>query len=471
MVVGDFAQELDTVVIGSGPGGYVAAIRAAQLGQDVTIVERDAIGGACLNVGCIPSKALITAGQRYQQALDSSVFGVKTQGVTLDFAATQAWKDDKVVGPLTKGVESLLRANKVKIIKGEAYFNDHETLHVVAEEESQSYSYKHAIVATGSRPVEIPGFPFGGRVIDSAGALALPEVPGRLVVIGGGYIGCELAGAFANLGSKVTIIESLPSILSNFDADMVKLVMRAYKKNGVKVETGARALRAADTGDEVVMHCEVKGKEVSIAADYVLVAVGRRPNTDEMGLERAGVTFLENGLISVDKQGRTSVPSIYAIGDVVPGLALAHKASYEAKVAAAAISGDRSAEVDYVAMPAVSFTEPELATVGLTESEALALGLDAVTARFPYSANGRALSLASSTGFVRLVSDRESGLILGAQAAGAGASDLIAELTLAVEGRLNIADLSLTVHSHPSLSEMVMDAAELAEGLPIHTLG
>lgn len=470
MVVGNFAQELDTVVIGSGPGGYVAAIRAAQLGQDVTIVERDAIGGACLNVGCIPSKALITAGQRYQQALDSSVFGVNTKEVTLDFAATQAWKADKVVGPLTKGVESLLRANKVKIIKGEAYFNDHETLHVIDGDESLSYSYKHAIVATGSRPVAIPGFEFSDRVIDSAGALALSEVPGRLVVIGGGYIGCELAGAYANLGSEVTILENLPTILSNFDADMVDLVVRAYKKNGVNVETGARALRAVINGDEVITHYEVDGEEVSIAADYVLVSVGRRPNTDEMGLERAGVSFLENGLISVDKQGRTSVPSIFAIGDVVPGLALAHKASYEAKVAAAAISGDRSAEVDYVAMPAVSFTEPELATVGLAESEAVALGLEVTTSRFPYSSNGRALSLDASTGFVRLVSDRVSGLLLGAQVAGTGASDVIAELTLAVEGRMNIADLALTVHSHPSLSEMVMDAADLAEGLPIHAL-
>ncbi len=469
MVVGDFSLELDTVVIGSGPGGYVAAIRAAQLGQKVAIIEKDDIGGTCLNVGCIPSKALITAGHRYQDALDSSTFGISTEGVKLDFKKTQKWKDEKVVSQLTKGVEGLLKKNGVEIIKGAAYFNDAEHLRVLSDDAAQSYSFKNAIIATGSRPIEIKGFKFGGRIIDSTGALALQEVPKRLVVIGGGYIGSELAGAYANLGSEVTILEGLPSILANFDADMVRLVTTAFKKKNVKIVTEAMAKKAVDNGDDVTITYEAKGKEETVTADYVLVSVGRRANTDDMGLESTGVKMLDKGLIEVDKQGRTSVPSIFAIGDIVPGLALAHKASYEAKIAAAAISG-KPAEVDYVAMPAVSFTDPEIASVGLTEREAKEQGLDVTVAKFPYAANGRALSLDAGSGFVRLVADKATGLLLGAQVAGVSASDVIAELTLAIEARMAIEDISLTIHSHPSLGEIVMDAAELAEGLPIHVL-
>ncbi len=516
MVAGNLVQELDTVVIGSGPGGYVAAIRAAQLGQSVTIIEREAIGGVCLNVGCIPSKALITIGHRYQEVLNSQVFGITATGVALDFAQAQTWKNEKVVAQLTKGVESLLKANKVQILRGEAYFTGPEHLRVIEEKEANTYHFKHAIIATGSRPVELEGFGFGQRILDSTAALALTEVPKRLVVIGGGYIGSELAGAFANLGSEVTILEGLPSILAQFDEDMVKLVTRSFKKKGVKVVTNARALGAVALGavatdDEVQVTYEAKGKTTTIRADYVLVTVGRRPNTDDLGLDHAGVKRSAKGLIEVDQQGRTNVPSIFAIGDVVPGLALAHKASYEAKIAAAAISGDASAVIDYRAIPAVAFTDPELATVGLTAAEAGggadggvgaggadagagasagadggvgAGGADAgaaagagsqafevKTAKFPFAANGRALSMDEGNGFVRLISEVGSGRLLGAQVAGHGASELIAELTLAIEAGVSTEDLSLTIHAHPTLSEMVMDAAELAEGLPIHVLG
>lgn len=469
MVVGDFSKELDTVVIGSGPGGYVAAIRAAQLGQKVAIIEKDEIGGTCLNVGCIPSKALITAGHRYQQALDSEIFGISTKDVKLDFAKTQEWKNDKVVGQLTKGVEMLLKKNGVEIIKGAAYFNDAEHLRVLTDESAQSYSFKHAIIATGSRPIEIKGFKFGGRIVDSSGVLALDKVPKKLVVIGGGYIGSELAGAYANLGSEVTILEGLPSILANFDADMVRLVSTAFKKKGVNIVTSAMAKSAVDNGKDVTVTYEANGKEESITADYVLVSVGRRANTDEMGLESTGVKMLDRGLIEVDEQCRTSVPSIFAIGDVVPGLALAHKASYEAKVAAGAISGQATA-VDYVAIPAVSFTDPEIASVGLTQNEAKEQGIDVTVAKFSYASNGRALSLNEGTGFIRILSDKKTDVILGAQVAGHSASDIIAELTLAIEARMVLQDVSLTIHSHPSLSEMVMDTTELAEGFPIHAL-
>jgi len=467
MVVGDFAIELDTVVIGSGPGGYVAAIRAAEMGQKVAVVERGAIGGVCLNVGCIPSKALITAGHRFHEAQSSEVFGVTAKDVEIDFSKTQEWKDKQVVAKLTGGVKMLLKKHKVEILEGEAYFVDEHTLRVMHPDSAQTYTFNNAIIATGSRPIEIKGFKFGGRVLDSTGALNLKEIPKHLVVIGGGYIGSELAGAYANMGSKVTILEGLDSILSNFDKDMVKIVVDNFKKKGVDIHTSAMAKEAKETDKGVSVTYEVDGKAETIDADYVLVTVGRRPNTDDMGLDTLHLDMTDRGLIKVDEQGRTSVPSIWAIGDVVPGLALAHKASYEAKIAAEAISGKKVA-VDYRAMPAVCFTDPELASVGLTEKEAKDKGLDVKVSKFPLAGNGRALSLNQTEGFVRLVTTKEDNTIVGAQFAGVNASDVIAELGLAVESGMNAEDLALTIHAHPSLAETVMDDAELALGLPIH---
>lgn len=467
MVVGDFAIELDTVVIGSGPGGYVAAIRAAEMGQKVAVVERGAIGGVCLNVGCIPSKALITAGHRFHEAQSSEVFGVTAKDVEIDFSKTQEWKDKQVVAKLTGGVKMLLKKHKVEILEGEAYFVDEHTLRVMHPDSAQTYTFNNAIIATGSRPIEIKGFKFGGRVLDSTGALNLKEIPKHLVVIGGGYIGSELAGAYANMGSKVTILEGLDSILSNFDKDMVKIVVDNFKKKGVDIHTSAMAKEAKETDKGVSVTYEVDGKAETIDADYVLVTVGRRPNTDDMGLDTLHLDMTDRGLIKVDEQGRTSVPSIWAIGDVVPGLALAHKASYEAKIAAEAISGKKVA-VDYRAMPAVCFTDPELASVGLTEKEAKDKGLDVKVSKFPLAGNGRALSLNQTEGFVRLVTTKEDNSIVGAQFAGVNASDVIAELGLAVESGMNAEDLALTIHAHPSLAETVMDDAELALGLPIH---
>lgn len=467
MVVGDFAIELDTVVIGAGPGGYVAAIRAAQLGQKVAVIEREYIGGVCLNVGCIPSKALIAAGHHYQEALDSQMFGVNTDGVTLDFDKTQDWKDNGVVKKLTTGVSFLLKKNKVDVITGSAFFVDDHTLRVINGDSAQTYSFNNAIVATGSRPIEIKGFKFGGRILDSTGGLALKEVPKKFVIIGGGVIGAELGGAYANLGAEVTILEGSPQILPTFEKDMVKLVEDDFKKKGITVITKAMAKEAIDNGDSVTVKYEVDGKEQSVVADYVMVTVGRRPNTDDMGLEQAGVEIGERGLIPVDAQGRTNVKNIYAIGDIVPGAALAHKASYEAKIAAEAISGKKVA-VDYKAMPAVAFTDPELATVGMTIAEAKEAGLNAKSYKFPLSGNGRAISLGKTEGFVRLVTTVEGNVIVGAQVAGVGASDMISELSLAVESGMNAEDIALTIHPHPSLGEVVMDTAELALGLPIH---
>ncbi len=467
MVVGDFAIELDTVVIGAGPGGYVAAIRAAQMGQKVAIVEREYIGGVCLNVGCIPSKALISAGHHYQESLHSEIFGVSAKDVELDFAKTQDWKDNKVVNTLTSGVKMLLKKNKVEIIEGEAFFVDDHNLRVMHPDNAQTYSFNNAIIATGSRPIEIKGFKFGGRVLDSTGGLNLTEVPKKFVIVGGGVIGAELGGAYANLGAEVTILEGSPQILPTFEKDMVKFVEKSFKDKGIKIVTNAMAKEAVDNGDSVTIKYEVAGKAETIDADYVMVTVGRRPNTDDLGLEVAGVELTERGLVKVDNQGRTNVGSIYAIGDITAGAALAHKASYEAKIAAEAISG-KPVAIDYKAMPAVAFTDPELATVGLTVAEAKEKGLDVKASKFTLAGNGRALSLNQTEGFVRLVTTKEDNVLVGAQVAGVSASDVIAELGLAVEAGMNAEDIALTIHSHPSLAEAVMDASELALGMPIH---
>ncbi|HJE19918.1 MAG TPA: dihydrolipoyl dehydrogenase [Aliicoccus persicus] len=468
MVVGDFAVETDTIVIGAGPGGYVAAIRAAQLGQKVTIVEKSELGGVCLNVGCIPSKAMIASSHKYHDAQHSEDFGVTTEGVKLDFSKVQDFKNG-VVKRLTGGVESLLKGNKVDIVRGEAYFVDANKLKVMDEKNSQTYEFKHAIIATGSRPIEIPGFKFGERIIDSTGALSLKEVPGKLVVIGGGYIGTELGTAYANFGSEVTILEGTKDILGGFEKQMTHPVKKNLKKKGVSIVTEAMAKSAEETENGVKVTYEAKGETHEVEADYVLVTVGRRPNTDELGLEEMGIKMTDRGIIEVDKQSRTSIDNIFAIGDIVPGLQLAHKASYEAKIAAEAISGEKS-EVDYLSIPAVCFTEPELASVGLTEAQAKEEGFKVKSGKFPFAANGRALGLNQTDGFVKLVTREEDGLVLGAQVAGVGASDIIGELGLAVETGMTAEDIALTIHAHPTLGEIPMEAAEVVLGRPIHSM-
>lgn len=469
MVVANYTYERDTVVIGAGPGGYVAAIRAAQEGKKVTIVEREeTLGGVCLNVGCIPSKALISASENYQTAKDSSVFGISTENVSIDWEKTQEWKDNSVVKRMTDGVDFLMQKNNIEVLHGEAYFNAANKIHVQHELESTSYHFKECIIATGSRPIEIKGFKFKKRVVDSTGGLSLPEVPKALVVVGGGYIGSELAGVYSRLGTKVTILEGMDEILGGFDKDMVRLVKKEFKANGTEIITNAMAKNATQTDDGVTVTYEVDGKEQKIDADYVMVTVGRRPNTDNLGLEGIGVKLSDRGLVEVDEQGRTSVDHIFAIGDIVAGPALAHKASYEGKVAAAALAGDKSAIVDYKACPAVAFTKPELASTGYTKDSAKEAGLNVKSTKFSYGANGRAVSLDAAEGFVKLITDKEDGTLLGAQVAGEGASDLIAELTLAVESGLTAEDITLTIHAHPTLAEMIMDAAESAQGQGIH---
>ncbi|KFZ43544.1 dihydrolipoyl dehydrogenase [Anoxybacillus flavithermus] len=468
MVVGDFAIETETLVVGAGPGGYVAAIRAAQLGQKVTIVEKGNLGGVCLNVGCIPSKALISAGHRYEIATHSQDMGIFAENVKVDFSKVQEWKAS-VVKKLTGGVEGLLKGNKVEIVRGEAYFVDENTVRVMTENSAQTYKFKNAIIATGSRPIELPTFKFSKRVLDSTGALNLPEIPKSMVVIGGGYIGTELGTAYANFGTKITILEGADEILSGFEKQMSAVVRRRLKKKGVDVFTNALAKGVEEREDGVTVTFEVNGETKTIDAEYVLVTVGRRPNTEEMGLEQIGVKMTERGLIEIDKQCRTSVPNIYAIGDVVAGPPLAHKASYEGKIAAEAIAGHPS-EIDYLAIPAVVFSDPECASVGYFEKQAIEEGIDVITAKFPFGANGRALALNETDGFLKLVLTKDDGVIIGAQIVGPNASDMIAELGLAIEAGMTAEDIAMTIHAHPTLGEITMEAAEVALGSPIHII-
>ncbi|WP_062197723.1 dihydrolipoyl dehydrogenase [Massilibacterium senegalense] len=469
MVVGEFTTEVDTLVIGAGPGGYVAAIRAAQLGQKVAIVDKGNVGGVCLNVGCIPSKALITASHKYVDATSGVAMGIQAENVTVDFSKVQQWKQN-IVSQLTGGVEGLLKGNNVEILKGQALFVNEKEVRVLNGYEVNRYRFEHCIIATGSSPIELRDFPYSKRVIHSTGALMLEEIPKKMVVIGGGYIGIELGTTYANFGTEVTILEGGAQILPGFEKQMSQLVSRRLKKKGnVTIHTKALAKGVEETENGVYVTAEIKGEEQKIEADYVLVTVGRKPNTDELGLDMANIEVDDRGLIKVDRQCRTSNDRVFAIGDAVSGPSLAHKASYEGKIAAEAISGQKS-EVDYVGIPAVVFSEPELATVGYTEAQAKEEGIDYTVAKFPFAANGRALTLNETDGFMKLITRKTDGVVIGAQVAGGHASDIISELSLAVECSVTAADIALTIHAHPTLGEMTMETAEVALGNPIHIL-
>lgn len=468
MVVGEFTTEVDVLVIGAGPGGYTAAIRAAQLGKSVAVVDKDEVGGVCLNRGCIPSKSFISAAHQYEMMHHASDIGIRAEGVQVDFAKVQEWKNS-VVKKLTGGVSSLLKGNKVQRLKGEVLFVNENEVRVIDGYDVNRYRFNHCIIATGSRPIELKAFPFGGRILSSTEALNLQEIPKSLVVIGGGYIGIELGQTFAKFGTEVTVLEGSDTILPGFEKEMSRFVARNLKKLGVKVYTEALAQSSEQSETGVTVTFTAKGEEKKVSADYVLVTVGRRPNTDEIGLEAIKMDMTDRGLIKVDHQCKTNVPNIYAIGDIVEGPALAHKASYEGKVAAEVIAGLPSI-IDYKAIPAVVFSDPEVASVGLNETEAKEQGYEVLVGKFPYAANGRALSMNAGDGFVKIIGDKETNLVLGAQIVGPEASNLIAEVGLAIEMGTTLEDISLTIHAHPTLGEMVMEAAEGALGHAIHQI-
>ena len=467
MVVGDIAMGTELLIIGGGPGGYVAAIRAAQLGLETTLVEAENLGGVCLNHGCIPSKALIQAAHRYGELDDLAEMGIEVGERQIHPEKLQEWKAG-VVEKLTGGVSNLLEHHSVQVIPGKAVFTGPKSVRVEGESSSQSIDFKHAIVATGSTQIELPGFEIDGEtVIGSRQALQLTEIPDKLVVIGGGYIGLELGTVYAQLGSQVTVVEMLDQLLPGTDKDLVKVVEKRLKKLGITVHTKSKAQSLETTGGGATITVETPDGETTLEADKVLLSIGRRPNAADIGLEDARVDTSDQGFIKVDKAQRTSNDKIYAIGDVAGQPMLAHKASHEGLVAAAHIAGEPAAS-DWLTVPAVIFTDPEIAYAGLTESEAKEHGYDPVVGKFPFAASGRALSMNATDGFVKVVADRESQVVLGVQIVGPEASTMISEGALAIEMGARLEDLALTVHPHPTLSESLMEAAELALGQPIH---
>jgi dihydrolipoamide dehydrogenase len=473
MVVGDISTGTEVLVIGAGPGGYVAAIRAAQKGLDTTLVERDAYGGTCLNHGCIPSKAYITATGLAHRAGHAEEMGIHADPV-VDMAGMRDWKDG-VVDRLTSGVEKLCKANGVNLVEGVARFDGPNRVRVAHGGEgqgSESIEFEHAIVATGSRPMEIPGFSFDDLpVLSSRDALALETVPDRLVVVGAGYIGMELSTVFAKLGADVTVVEMLDDALPGYEDDVARVVRKRAEELGVDFHFGEGATEWRDgTDGGIVVATETDdGERTEYAADWVLVAVGREPVSDTLDLDAAGVETDDRGFVTTDDQGRTNVDSVFAVGDVAGEPMLAHVGSKEGTVAAEAIAGEAVA-LDHQAIPAAVFTDPEIGTVGMTESEAAEAGFDPVVGQMPFNASGRALTTGHTDGFVRVVADEETGFVLGGQIVGPEASELVAELALAVEMGATLEDVASTIHTHPTLAEATMEACENALGQAIHTL-
>ncbi len=452
------------LVLGAGPGGYACAIRAGQLGVDTVIVEPERAGGTCLNVGCIPSKALIHVAEQFDQAsrlASGFPLGISAGPPRLDLPAAIAWKDG-IVGRLTGGVQSLLRKAKVRTVAGHARFRDGKTVEVAVDGGRQVIRAEAVVIATGSRPVELPNLPFGGDVISSAQALSLLAVPGRLAVVGAGYIGLELGTAFAKLGARVTVVEAQGRILPAYDAELTAPVRAHLDRLGVRVVTGAAA-RSFSAGS---LEVEADGAAQRIEADTVLVTVGRRPRLDGWGLEGLALD-LEGGHIRVDDRCRTSMRGVYAIGDVTGDPMLAHRAMAQGEMVAAIVAGHRR-RWDKRCIPAVCFTDPEIVAAGLSPDEARASGLDVEVGAFPFAANGRSLTTEARDGFVRVVSRAGDHLVLGIQAVGAGVSELSSAFALAIETGARLEDVAGTVHAHPTRGEALQEAALGALGRALH---
>jgi len=458
------------VVIGAGPAGYVCAIRLAQLGQEVTVVEKGELGGTCLNVGCIPSKALIAAGSLMEKVKKASAMGITVADMALDVDKLVEWKQG-VVTRLTGGIGGLFKQHGITHAIGSASLESNTRVKVVAADGSESFlDCDDIVLATGSIPTEIPGFAFDeDKVWSSTGALAPTRIPGHIVVIGGGYIGLELGMMYHKLGSQVTVLEATPGALPGQDADCVKLIERSLKKSKIKLHTNVFAKGWEQTADGLAVHYEgaKDGKASSVACDQVLVTVGRRPYSEGLGLEKAGLSVDKGGHVTTDKQMRTSVPNIYAIGDLAGQPMLAHKGSKEGIVAAGVIAG-LPEEYDVLAVPAVIFTSPEMAAVGLDEAQAKEAGYEVAVGKFPFAASGRAMSLMETEGFVKIVADAKTDLVLGVQMVGPEVTELIAEAALAIELGATTEDISRTIHAHPTLPEAMMEAAEAVHNMAVH---
>jgi dihydrolipoamide dehydrogenase len=464
------ARTVDVVVIGGGPGGYPAAIRVAQLGKKVLLVERHKLGGECLNYGCIPSKALIHASNVVRDIARAGEWGIDVGPAKVDMPRLQAWKQS-VVDKLTNGVALLEKGNGVEVAFAEGSFVDAKTVRMqYADGRTEEVEFGDAIIATGGRPTDLPAFRFDKkRILSTKEALELSAIPGALLVIGGGISGLEIGTFYAKLGTKVVVIELLEQLLPGMDPDVVRIVERHLKKLGVEFHTKSQAKAWREEGGRATIDAETPDGPLTVHADVILVTVGRHPNTEGLAADKAGVKMNAKGYVLVDGQLRTSNRHVFAIGDVVGVPFLAHKATMEGLTAAEVIGGE-PVEVDYRAMPSAVFTDPEIATVGLMEPQAAAEGRAVKVAKVPFGAIGRALAQAESDGFVKLISDPQSKVLLGAAIVGPDASNLISELALAIEMGATVEDLALTVHPHPTLPEAVMETAEAALGQAIHVL-
>jgi dihydrolipoamide dehydrogenase len=464
------AKSADVVVIGGGPGGYVAAIRAAQLGLSTVCVEMDkTLGGTCVNVGCIPSKALLTSSEHYEfSRLHAAEHGVKLEGVSVDLE-TMLKRKDSVVAQNTKGIEYLFKKNKIEWAKGRGTLKAGNVVDVAgADGVTSSYQAKNVIIATGSVPIELPFLKFDEeRVLSNIGALTIPRVPKHLIVIGGGVIGLELGSVWRRLGAKVTVVELFPTILPGNDEEIIKEADKIFRKQGLEIRTGSKVVSARPHGESINIFVEKDGQQETLEADYVLVSVGRKPSLTGIDAAALGLTLGQRGEIAVDAEMRTNLPNVFAIGDAVGGKLLAHKAEEEGVIAAEVIAGHK-AHMDYKSMPSVVYTWPEIATVGLAEFEVKASGREYKTGKFPFSANGRARTMAETSGFVKFIADAKTDELLGCHIIGANASDLIQEVVLAFEYRGSSEDIGMTVHSHPTLSETVKEAALGVLGRSLH---
>ena len=461
LLKGDIHAEV--VVLGAGPGGYTAAFRAADLGKKVIMIERyPTLGGVCLNVGCIPSKALLHAAKTITEAEDISKHGIEFGQPDISIDKLRHWKES-VIGKLTKGLKALAKQRKVDIIHGAGKFTTANMISVETADGTKTVSFDNCIIAAGSSVARIPGFPYEDpRIIDSTGALALADIPKRMLVIGGGIIGLEMATVYAALGCKISIVELMDQLIPGADADLVKPLHRRIQKRyeAIYLKTKVSKIEARKQGLEVTFEGD-KAPDPQVY-DCVLMAVGRRPNGRDIGAENAGIYINERGFISVDQQQRSNVPHIYGIGDIVGEPMLAHKATYEGKIAAEVIAGHKVA-FDAHTIPSVAYTDPEIAWMGLTETEAQKQGIEYEKASFPWAASGRAISMAREEGMTKLLLEKDSRRILGAGIVGINAGELIAETALALEMGADMKDISLTIHPHPTLSETILFTAEIAE--------
>jgi dihydrolipoamide dehydrogenase len=464
------AIQTEIVVIGAGPGGYAAAFYAADKGKKVILVEQEKrLGGVCLNRGCIPSKALLHATKVMLEAKESSFRGITFGDPVLDVNKMRSWKES-VIDKLSGGIKSLANSRKVQVMHGRGHFEDSQTLRVETAEGQQFIKFEKAIVAVGSKPALPKLFDLGNpRIMTSTEALEVEEVPGTLLVIGGGYIGMELGTVYAGLGSKVTVVEALDSILSGADPDLVRPVLKYVQKAFKEVRVKTKVTHMSTVGKQIKVVTENENGKAEELFDRVLVSVGRVPNCNDLGLENTKVTRDEKGFITVNPRQETSDPNILAIGDVAGGVMLAHKAAREARVAIDVLIGEDTTFEDII-IPAVVFTDPEIAWAGLTEADAKAKGIEVIVSKFPWGASGRALSFDRTDGLTKLIVDPETERVLGVGLVGAGAGELIGEGVLAIEMAATVQDIACAVHPHPTLSETIMEAAEAFFGHSTHTI-